>query len=78
MGRWHAYYAARRGTIAAVVDPDPERAEALARRHRGAALFSSLDQCLEQGSVDAVHLCTPSETHADSAKAALDAGKHVL
>ena len=70
MGRWHATYASRAGaTITAVIDRDSEAATRLAKRF-GAAT--------DAADVDAVHICTPLESHAELVRAALDAGRHVL
>ena len=39
--------------------------------------FESLDQVLDDPSIDAVHLCTPVRFHVEGTLAALAAGKHV-
>jgi predicted dehydrogenase len=39
---------------------------------------AGLRKLLERDSVDAVHICTPNSAHFAAAKAALEAGKHVL
>lgn len=62
--------------LAGVFDRDAERAQAFARHH-GCAQFSSLEQLLQSGNVDAVAICTPSGQHAGLAVAAALAGKHV-
>lgn len=78
MGRWHAHALRRIGVrIAGVVDPDPSRARRLARTSR-AAPFDTLEAGLAHGRPDAVHICTPPETHVPLARTALDAGCHVL
>jgi len=64
-------------TLAAVYDVVGERAQILAERH-GAKALSSLDAMLEDGAVDAVHLCTPHDLHVPHALAALRNGLHVL
>ncbi len=76
MGRWHAHAVRRAGAcVAAVVDADPARAATLARHH-GARSAASLGDVL--GSVDVVHVCTPTSSHAVLITEALDAHKHVL
>lgn len=80
MGRWHARAVERSGgRIAAVVDPDGERARALAERH-GAVTAPSLEGLLADDRVllEAVHVCTPSGTHEPLVETALAAGRHVL
>jgi UDP-N-acetylglucosamine 3-dehydrogenase len=41
-------------------------------------LLNSHKEVLALGNIDAVHICTPNETHYEICKAALMAGKHVL
>lgn len=77
MGRWHADTVRRiGGRVAAIVDPDPARANALAVTHRGSRTASSLDDAVSD--VDVVHICSPTATHASLARLAIDAGRHVL
>lgn len=79
MGRWHADAVRRTGgLVVAVVDPDRRRAEALAHRYGGAAIYDDLVPALAARQGDLVHLCTPLPTHAPLARAALDADYHVL
>jgi predicted dehydrogenase len=68
---------ARRTTITAVVDTDPARAEAAART-TGATPFTSLDDALACGGVEAVDLMLPHHLHETVAIHCLDAGLHVL
>lgn len=78
MGKWHAYYAHQAGAqIVAVVDPIAERAAELAGRY-GARACASLEQALELGDVDLVHVCTPLDSHLELVTRCLDAGQHVL
>ena len=46
--------------------------------HFGCGCYASLDELLADGSVDAVFVLTPLESHSENAIAALLAGKHVL
>lgn len=83
MGRWHADAARRAGArVVAVVDRDAGRATALAARHRSARTFGSLDDALsgtsDGASTRVVHVCTPLASHVPVARAAIDAGCHVL
>ncbi len=63
--------------LVAVVDSDPERAQAFTAEHGGVP-GTDLAAVLARGDVDAVAVCTPSGTHVDIAVAALEAGKHVV
>lgn len=79
MGRWHAHYVTRAGgRVVAVVDPREEAAGALAARHGGAKVHTSLEAALARGGIDAVHICTGLDSHVSLAEAALRARKHVL
>lgn len=79
MGHWHAVAATRAGArVAAVVDSDPVRAGSLASRYRGARAVRSLEEAVDHEALDVAHVCTPLETHASLARAALRAGLHVL
>lgn len=78
MGRWHAYYANRCGArVAGFLDRDPDRAERLAARY-GARAFSDLPVMLREIRPAVLHICTPSATHVEIARAAMDAGVHAL
>ncbi len=79
MGRWHAHFASKAGgTVVAVIDPDTEAAQRLAKRLPKAAVFSALDAALDCCAIHAVHICTPTRSHFALASAALDRGTHVL
>jgi len=56
----------------------PERAAAFANEYGYGKHGTDLEAALNDRSVDAVILCTPSEQHEAQALACLDAGKHVL
>lgn len=78
-GRWHAHAIARAGSqVEVVVDPQLDRARALAVRHPGARAISREEAASAYAGVDVVHLCTPSATHAALAEEAIRAGRHLL
>ena len=60
--------------VTGVVGSTPERAEA---KHL-APVYVSYDALLADARVDVVHLTTPNHLHYPQAKAALEAGKHVV
>ena len=64
-------------SLAAIVEPHPERARALAA-DTGFPVFSTTDQCLAAGPLDAASVCVPTSAHHDVASRLLDAGLHVL
>ncbi|MEZ5996645.1 MAG: Gfo/Idh/MocA family oxidoreductase [Hyphomonadaceae bacterium] len=76
-GRIHArkYAEDARTGFAGVYDPDDERAQQLADTH-GAQAFETLADMI--ASVDIVTVASPPSLHAGAARAALEAGKHVL
>ena len=77
MGRWHARaIEASGGSVAAVVDPDLDRARALGGRGEVAP---SLEHLLERGTrLEVVHVCAPVDAHASTVRAAVGAGLHVV
>ncbi len=77
----HHIDAVRRGGYADVVvlvDRDPERGPVTARSLGVPRVVTDLDVVLGDASIDVVHVCTPNQTHVDIARAALEAGKHVV
>jgi UDP-N-acetyl-2-amino-2-deoxyglucuronate dehydrogenase len=74
----HAEHITRLGTLAAVCDVVPERAERLATA-TGARAYDSLDALLAgEPSLDVVSICSPNGLHARQTIKALDHGVHVL
>jgi len=80
-------------TLAGVCDPDPERRKGLVAAAGNLATvaaserlfdpslvpaYASPDELLADPDVDAVSICTPTDTHADLAIRAMRAGRHVL
>lgn len=64
--------------VEAVCDVDDPKAAAIARRMGIPHVFDNLEALLESGLVDAVVICTPNALHYEQARAALEAGLHVL
>ena len=62
-------------TLAGVHDMMPDRATALADTAR---TYTTFDDLIGDAGVDTVILCTPPDSHADMAVAAVQAGKHVI
>ena len=60
-----------------IVDADPERRRAVARRYGLGDGHASLDEALADPRIDAVHLLTPVSFHADMTVQVLDSGRHV-
>ena len=63
--------------LVAVMDIDAGRAERAGGEH-GAKAYMSVDALLEDRAVQAVHVCSPHNQHADQVTAAAQSGKHVL
>src|ERR1019366_901346 len=64
--------------LVAVADVVPERAKSTAEKFGVPNVYTHVDDLLNDKAVDVVCLCTPSGTHAQTAIAALQAGKHVI
>jgi UDP-N-acetylglucosamine 3-dehydrogenase len=63
--------------LVAVCDINEERAQATAEKY-GAKAFTSYEELVSSGLVEAVSVCTPNYLHAPITIAALNAGLHVL
>ncbi len=63
--------------VVAVADIDAEKAKVLAEMY-GAARYENWKAAVNDGKVEAVVICTPNDSHAEIAIAALNANKHVL
>ncbi|MEI8307817.1 MAG: inositol 2-dehydrogenase [Chloroflexales bacterium] len=64
--------------LAAVADPVPAAAQALAERYRIRTVAPDYQSILADPAIDAVLICTPTDTHADLIVAAAAAGKHIF
>jgi predicted dehydrogenase len=64
--------------LVTLCDPDAERTKLAARRAPGLPLASNAQDVMRSPEVDAVVVATPLVTHYPLARAALEAGKHVL
>jgi predicted dehydrogenase len=66
------------GRVTGVAASSPESArDALGRLH-GERAFDSAEALVDSPDVDVVHICTPNNLHVPLARAALEAGKHVI
>lgn len=66
----------RRGRLAAVVEPDDRRREALARRLPDVP-FRSFEEVISDSGVPAVVITAPTPLHGELGRRAFEAGKHV-
>ena len=65
-------------TVTAVVDPDGDRARAAAATAPGSTVFSSLDEAIATGAMDAVLIATPGQFHLPALQAVIAAGLPTL
>jgi predicted dehydrogenase len=68
----------RRPVMAAICGRDADAVRAAADRHGWAAAVTDWRALIARDDVDLVDICTPGDSHAEIALAALAAGKHVL
>src|SRR5690349_2371236 len=68
----------RGARVAALVDVEPGRLDALLARCPGAAGHADYRALLDDPGIDLVAVCVPAARHAEIAAAALRAGKHVF
>ncbi len=64
--------------VRGILGSSPERTREAVRELKIDRGYSSLEELVKDTSVSAVHFCTPNYVHYDQAKAALEAGKHVI
>jgi predicted dehydrogenase len=66
--------------IVAFCDIIRDRAEENAAKYgiEGAAVYTDYKELLRDESIEVVHICTPNDSHAEIAVAALESGKHVM
>ena len=78
IGRVHARAIAGdpRATLAAVADAMPDAARAIA--DASGAQVATVDEILADPAIDAIVICTPTDTHADLIEAGVRAGKAVF
>ncbi|MFI0815340.1 Gfo/Idh/MocA family protein [Streptomyces sp. NPDC021098] len=67
-----------RPAMAAICGRDPDAVRAAADKHGWAAAETDWRQLIARDDVQLVDVCTPGDSHAEIAIAALEAGKHVL
>jgi predicted dehydrogenase len=67
-----------RCTVVAIADPQVELAREAARDFGIPVVSADHREVVGRDDVDAIDVCTPSHTHFELARAALEAGKHVL
>ncbi|WP_299538354.1 Gfo/Idh/MocA family protein [uncultured Streptomyces sp.] len=74
----HVFDLPARPALAAICGRDRAAVDAAAARHGWAAAETDWRALIARDDVDLVDICTPGDSHAEIAIAALEAGKHVL
>lgn len=74
----HAIERTGKAVVRRLCDANPDNLAALARRYPQARTGADIAEVVQDASVDAVFIATPSATHYALARCALEAGKHVL
>jgi myo-inositol 2-dehydrogenase/D-chiro-inositol 1-dehydrogenase len=64
--------------LVAVADVNPSAAQAVASRCNVPTILSSGSDLIRDPEIDAVAICSPTDTHADLIVAAAEAGKHIF
>jgi predicted dehydrogenase len=65
-------------TVVAVCDIDKARARYVSEKHGIKRVYTDIHEMLKQDDIQAVHVCTTTDTHADVAISSLEGGKDVL
>ncbi|MGC0328552.1 putative dehydrogenase [Streptomyces sp. SAI-170] len=74
----HVFDLPLRPVLAAICGRDPDAVRAAADRHGWARAETDWRALIARDDIDLVDICTPGDSHAEIALAALAAGKHVL
>ena len=64
--------------IRGILGSSPSRTEEAVKELKLERGYTSLDELVRDSSVNVVHVCTPNYVHHDQARAAMEAGKHVM
>src|SRR5438270_10434636 len=78
ISRRHAENIRKVGTLVAVCDVVPERANELAKEYNAKTYYSIDDLLKNEADLNVVSICTPNGLHAEHSIKSLQAGKHVL
>ncbi len=68
----------KNAVVAAVSDPVETARETMAKKYSVMKSYSNYKEMLENEKLDAVHVCTPSQSHAEISIAAMNCGCHVF
>lgn len=63
--------------ITGFLDHNPERAAKMVQQY-GGRVYTTIDEMLQDKTIDAISVCSPNNTHAENTIRALRSGKHVL
>jgi predicted dehydrogenase len=72
------FYTSKRSEVHWVVDQDEKRLSAVRERFPGVRTSTQFSEILKDPAVDALVIATPTKTHFELAKLALESGRHVL
>ena len=64
--------------VRGVLGSSPQKGQGFASEYNLPKAYATFDDLLSDPKVDVVHICTPNRAHYPMAKAALEAGKHVV
>jgi UDP-N-acetyl-2-amino-2-deoxyglucuronate dehydrogenase len=78
ISRKHAIHIKAKGSLRAVCDIIPEKADQLAAEFNCKAYYSIDDLLENEKEIDVISVCTPNGFHAEHSIKSLQAGKHVL
>ncbi|MEM0287836.1 MAG: Gfo/Idh/MocA family oxidoreductase [Nitrososphaerota archaeon] len=76
-GKNHARVLYELGALGAICDTDRARADTYARKY-GAKAYYDIESMISSANIQAVHICTPTKTHAEISKRLLEAGLDVF
>ncbi len=79
MGKWHAHFAAKAGgQVVAITDINEIQAAKLAKKYSAAQTFKDAPEMFSRQQIDVAHICTPTSSHLEIAKLAVNSKVHLL
>ncbi len=73
-----AYNKLPNAELTAVLDPDKIKAQLISEKYRIKNIYTDIDKLLENDEIDALDICTPTNTHMEFALKAIEKKKHVF
>lgn len=78
IGNRHAKHIKEQARLVGVFDIDKSKAELIKHQYSDTTIYPTISELVQDKFIDVVSICTPNGNHFESARIALEAGKHVI